>query len=179
MNPESFGEDIAFPKITSELKQMADIDKDVRDRRQTEGYWDEKIDAQHTERMKQIVADIGWPTKSKVGEQGESNAWLLVQHADHDPDFQTYCLGLMKESPVSEVDPTNIAYLEDRLLLEQGRGQHYGTQFTKIDSQLVPSPIEDEANLEARRAKMGLGPMQEQIDMMYGKYPSAGEATGS
>src|SRR5262245_16811487 len=57
-----------------------------------------RIDEANTARMKEIVEKYGWPGKSIVGADGAFAAWLLVQHADADPDFQAYCLELMKEA---------------------------------------------------------------------------------
>lgn len=173
MNTESLRENITFPKIASDLKEMVDIDQEMRERQLTEeDYWDVSIDSKNTARMKEIIAEIGWPMKSKVGEIGESNAWLLVQHADQDVTFQRHCLQLMKDAPATEVDQINIAYLEDRVRVNQGRGQLYGTQFKHVDGKYIPKAIEDEANIDVRRALIGMGPLQEQIDMMYRKYGS-------
>jgi hypothetical protein len=171
MSFENQSEKIHFPLIARELKAMVDIDQDMRERSQTKDYWDEAIDVKHTERMKEIVAEIGWPTISKVGLEGASNAWLLVQHADHDVDFQEHCLQLMKEAPAGEVDVTDIAYLTDRVCVNRDRGQLYGTQFTQEDSEHIPRTIEDEVNVDARRAEVGMGPLSEQIQHMYNKYP--------
>ncbi len=173
-NQENRSENISHPKIASEIKQMVDVDQTMRER------WEENpiipdedldIDVRHTERMKEIVSEIGWPTISKVGVEGASNAWLLVQHADHDVAFQEQCLNLMKEAPVGELDKTDTAYLEDRVRVNQGRGQLYGTQFTQENSQHIPRPIEDEENVDERRAELGMGPLSEQIAHMYNKYP--------
>lgn len=172
MNFEDQTENIRFPKIARELKDMIDIDQQMRERQLLEeDYWDDTVDVNHTIRMKEIIAEIGWPTKSKVGVVGESNAWLLVQHADHDVYFQTYCLELMGAAPATEVNQTNIAYLEDRVRVNQGQGQLYGTQFTQIDGKFIPKTIEDEANIDTRRAELGMGSLQEHITMMYRKYP--------
>lgn len=171
MSFENQSENIRFPQIAQELKEMFDIDQDMRERSQTENYWDKTIDAKHTKRMKEIVAEIGWPTASKVGLGGASNAWLLVQHADHDVDFQEQCLQHMKESPAGEVDATDIAYLTDRVCINRGRGQLYGTQFTQEDGKHIPQTIEDETNVDARRAEVGMGPLSEQIQMMYEHCP--------
>ncbi len=168
---ENQSKNIGFPKIAHELKVMVDNDQDMRKRSETEDYWDETTDAKHTARMKEIVAEIGWPTLSKVGAEGASNAWLLVQHADHDVDFQEQCLQLMQGSPAGEVDITNIAYLTDRVCVNRDRGQLYGTQFTQEDGKHIPRTIEDEANVNARRAEVGMGPLSEQIQHMYNKYP--------
>lgn len=175
MNFEKQSESIRFPQIAQELKAMVDVDQEMRERSQIENFWDKTIDVKHTERMKEIVADIGWPTVSKVGMQGASNAWLLVQHADHDVDFQEHCLQLMKDAPVGEVDVTHIAYLTDRVRVNCGRGQLYGTQFTQEDGKHLPRAIEDEANIDVRRAEVGLGPLSEQIELMYQRYPMGDE----
>ena len=38
--------------------------------------------------QKLIVAQVGWPTKTLVGQRGARAAWLLVRHADLDVAFQ-------------------------------------------------------------------------------------------
>jgi len=119
------------------------------------------VDSKHTARMKEIVAEYGWPTKSMVGEQGATAAWLLVQHADADPKFQRHCLALMKKAAPEEVSPKNLAYLTDRVLVNEGKNQLYGTQFFLEDGKMVPQPIDDEANLDERRKEAGLMPMSE------------------
>jgi hypothetical protein len=50
------------------------------------------IDRKNTAWLKMVVTAHGWPGKSAVGEDGAQAAWLLVQHADHDRDFQKQCL---------------------------------------------------------------------------------------
>ncbi len=42
----------------------------------------------NTQAMKQIVAQHGWPGEKLVGAMGAQAAWLLVQHVDHDREFQ-------------------------------------------------------------------------------------------
>ncbi len=131
----------------------------------------EEIDRKNTARMKEIVAAHGWPGKSLVGEEGASNAWLLVQHADLDHEFQKECLALMEEAvKKGEATPVNLAYLTDRVLVAEGKEQLYGTQFIEIDGQLVPQPIEDEENVDRRRAAVGLGTLDEYRQVMKQVY---------
>jgi hypothetical protein len=160
-------------RIAEEIKKMCAADQDLRERNLDSGdeYWDEDIDVKNTQRMKEIVQQIGWPTISKVGSEVSSDAWLLVQHADHDVEFQVYCLELMKESQDGDVEKHEIAYLEDRIRVNQGRGQLYGTQFKQENQRHIPLLIEDEVNVDLRRAEMGMGPLSEQIEVMYKKYP--------
>ncbi|MFF2807011.1 DUF6624 domain-containing protein [Streptomyces sp. NPDC058000] len=57
-----------------------------------------RIDAENTSWIKTItiIAERGWPGTALVGEQGADEAWLLVQHADLDPDFQHQALQQLK-----------------------------------------------------------------------------------
>lgn len=161
---------IQFPEITHELDAMRDVDQKMRSRALAEGYWDVTIDANNTARMKQIVAHIGWPTIKRVGQVASENAWLLVQHADHDIAFQEQCLELMKQEASGAVNPRNIAMLEDRIRVNRNQPQIYGTQFRDIDGQHKPLPIEDEESVNERRKLMGLGTLEEGIRGMYEKY---------
>ncbi len=94
-------------------------------------------------------------------------AWLLVQHADHDRAFQKECLDLMKSLPPDEVHVSNIAYLEDRVRVGEGRPQLYGTQF-HLDEQgnFGPFPIEDPENIDQRRKAMNLGTLAKYTHQM-------------
>ncbi|OGI95776.1 hypothetical protein A2917_00480 [Candidatus Nomurabacteria bacterium RIFCSPLOWO2_01_FULL_42_17] len=167
---------IHYPDIASELQSMTDVDQDMRDRSETEpDFWDDEVDKRNTERMKEIIAKIGFPTISKVGKEASHNAWLLIQHADLDVEFQKMCLELMKGLPSQEVARRDVAYLEDRIRVNQKQGQIYGTQFTQEGGKHIPQPIEDEENVDIRRAKMGMDTLADQIALMYKKYPFTNE----
>jgi hypothetical protein len=114
-------------------------------------------------RMKEIIAKYGWPGKSLVGTEAAGAAWLLVQHFDRDVAFQRSALEAMKKLPSCEVENTHLAYLTDRVLLNEGKKQLYGTMLRKENGKFVPKPIEDEANVEKRRADLGLQPLAEYI----------------
>jgi hypothetical protein len=133
----------------------------------------EAIDAANTARMKEIVERHGWPGKSLVGADGASAAWLLVQHADQDRAFQKRCLELMKPAvKLGDASGKELAYLTDRVALAEGKKQIYGTQFHQVGDKWEPKPIDDEANVDKRRAEVGLMPMAEyrkQIEAMYRK----------
>ncbi|OGZ96396.1 MAG: hypothetical protein A2679_00040 [Candidatus Sungbacteria bacterium RIFCSPHIGHO2_01_FULL_54_26] len=87
---------------------------------------------ENTERLKKIIAKYGWPTIDLVGEKASRNAWLIIQHADHNVRFQKKCLALMQE--IYQRNPhiisrENIAFLTDRILVNTKRAQLFGTQF--------------------------------------------------
>jgi len=141
-------------RIAQKLLEMRDRDQEMR----KSGNWDEKIDKENAEKLREIIKEIGWPTISKVGEEASSAAWLIAQHADHDLEFQIECLEMLKNQNEGEVLKKNIAYLEDRVRVAQGKPQIYGTQFYKNEKgELVPRPIEDEENLEKRWQETNMG----------------------
>ena len=155
--------------VDQEARQAA-LRLDLKDRAANERMVE--VDKLHTARLKEIVSASGWPAVSAVGADGAEAAWLLAQHADLDPAFQEECLALM-EPLVSrgEASKSNFAYLTDRVLRARGKPQRFGTQFDqRPDGSFEPQPVEDPANLDARRAAMGLPPMAEQTALMRRKY---------
>ena len=111
--------------------------------------------------VKHIIAVNGWPGPDKVGQQGSSTIFLVIQHADS--LTQTTYLPVMRSAvKKGNAKPEDLALLEDRVLTRQGREQIYGSQL-KIDSTGKYSffPIKDEANVNRRRAKAGLGPLED------------------
>lgn len=124
-----------------------------------------EVDAANREWMKGVIEKHGWPGKSLVGADGAHAAWLLVQHADPDRPFQKQCLELLKDAvKAGEADGKDLAYLTDRVLVGEGKKQVYGTQLTGKDGKLVPQPVEDEAEVDARRKAVGLQPLAEYVE---------------
>jgi len=171
-NPEIFfsPDSIQYPKIAQEIDVMVKADQDMRKQAyesQKTADWDETIDERNTKRLKEILQEIGWPTVSKVGFIASNNAWLLAQHADHDPEFQKECLVLMREASDKEVIKKNLAYLEDRIAVNEGRPQRYGTQFHNNDKgELVPQPIDNPAVVDQLRQEIGMETFAEYTAIM-------------
>lgn len=111
-------------KLAQKITAMAEVDQKMRKEASEGRPWDGEIDKQNTAQLKLIVAEFGWPTISLVGEKASQMAWLLVQHADHDTRFQKECLMLMEKiysQDKVEINPKNIAYLTDRILVAEGK----------------------------------------------------------
>ncbi|MXV11542.1 hypothetical protein DYQ93_10980 [Xanthomonas sp. LMG 8992] len=121
------------------------------------------VDQANTAWLKTVVTKNGWPTRTSVGEDGSKAAFLLAQHATLDPDFQEQVLALVQAAlGQMEADPSDVAMLQDRVLLHQGKPQLYGTQFrTEPDGTMVLDRTQDVDDLDARRATMGLPPIAE------------------
>jgi hypothetical protein len=119
----------------------------------------QRVDEENTRWLGEIVATQGWPGRALVGKKGAHAAWLLAQHADHDPDLQRAFLEALRGAVAQgEASPADLAYLEDRVRIHAGRPQLYGTQFTVTSGEFGPFPIEDPQLLDQRRAEAGLEP---------------------
>ena len=59
----------------------------------------------------------------------------------------------------------NLALLEDRVALREGRKQIYGSQVgtDTVTHKNFLLPLEDPDNVDARRAKVGLGPLADYL----------------
>jgi hypothetical protein len=80
-------------------------------------------------RLKEIIREHGWPTISLVGKDGASAAWITVQHADDDPEFQIGCVPLIQAAAkAGEAELKHMACLTDRALTSARQPQLYGTQ---------------------------------------------------
>lgn len=122
------------------------------------------VHEKNNKRIKEIIREYGWPGYSLVGKDGCHAAWLIVQHAILEPELQKNALALLKHAANSnEADMKMVAFLEDRLLMIEGKPQIYGTQYIvdKTTNRLVPYKIADAENVNARRAKIGMELLEE------------------
>ncbi len=120
------------------------------------------IDKRLLQRLEAIIAHYGWPTISLVGKEASGNAFLIIQHADL--EYQKKYFPLLKEAAAkNEARKSEIAMLEDRILMREGKRQIYGSQLRSNPNtgKLELYPIEDEENVDARRASVELMPMKE------------------
>jgi hypothetical protein len=105
------------------------------------------------DRLGDVLNGQGWPGRTLVGEDGAAAAWLLAQHADRDPVRQrTFLQALRGAVDQGEASEAHLAYLEDRVRVNAGLPQLYGTQFTVTDGVFGPGAIEDPQRLDKRRA---------------------------
>ena len=139
--------------------------EDVAGFRQLVGKHVEETDRSNTAFLKaEVDRRGGWPPKSEVGDGGAHFSWLLVQHADRDPDFQRRVLGLMEPmAPTGEVYGYDFAYLFDRVAVADHKPQRFGTQGRCVEGEnrWESSEVEDKAGLDERRLQVGLEPMAE------------------
>ena len=122
-----------------------------------------RVDVANTDRLREIVERFGWPGCSLVGEEGAQHAWLLAQHADKQLDFQRRAPKLLADAvDRGEATQRQLAYLTDRVRMNEGKEQVYGTQLAGVgNGAVVAWPVEDPDELDGRRAAVGLEPFSE------------------
>lgn len=129
----------------------------------------ERVDARNLQRLREIVAEHGWPGIGMTGHDGAATAFLIVQHATHEAQVELLPL-IVAAAEAGEADRGHAAMLQDRVLVAQGRPQRYGSQLYSDEAtgELKLYPIEDEASVDARRAEVGMPPLAEYLKAVKG-----------
>jgi len=131
--------------------------------------------------MRLVLARYGWPGRRLVGDEGSHGAWLLLQHSDRDTALQRTALQLLENAVgTGDASGRDLAYLTDRVRAAEGRLQVYGTQL-QYDSRgcASPKPTEDPAQLDARRASVGLEPMAQYVQTVMAALGRATQCAAS
>ncbi|MBU2564028.1 hypothetical protein KKA23_00370 [Patescibacteria group bacterium] len=126
-----------------------------------------KIDKKNTTKAKEIIKRYNWPTFDFIGKRASKSFWLIIQHADLDVKFQDKCLKLLKKAvKKKQAFPKTEAYLTDRVLVNLGKKQKFGTQFIRKNNKLIPRAIIDKKNVNKRRKAYDLDTLEENIKQM-------------
>lgn len=107
-----------------------------------------------------VLEEYGWLGKREVGMMGSQAIFLVVQHAPL-PVQEKY-LPLMREAvQAGNALGSELALLEDWVLIRNGKKQLYGSQVTRdpASNETHFCPIEDVDSVDQRRATVGLGPL--------------------
>ena len=179
---------LKYPKIAKLLDSMVVGDQEFRNKStelRNKGFeWyspevqevmknGQKADSSNMIMLKKIYKEYGFLGFEEVGKQGSGNFWLMMQHCDSDPKFQEEVLSEMKKHiERKNANPSNYAYLIDRVNVNTGKPQVYGTQMNlnKDQTSYEPKPVIEPENLNKRREEVGLGTIEEYIEIMNSHY---------
>ena len=127
------------------------------------------VDARNRDRLKEIFREHGFPTKAMVGPDAMHGIFLMIQHADGDPEWQKSQLTNIEQAVKQrDLDGQSYAYLYDRIMVNSGEKQLYGTQFSQVDpiNKIVTLAETDRMDsLDYRRREVGMMPID-----MYKQY---------
>ena len=129
-----------------------------------------KIDSILLIEKKEIFKTYGFIDTIRFGKDCSNNFWVLMQHSDKDIKFQKEYLKLFKKN-INKGIKKNYAYLMDRVQINTGKKQLYGTQINiieGIDGKIIePKPTRCRKKLNIRRKKMGLNSIEDYIESFY------------
>lgn len=172
--------------LRAQLLQRRAADQSMRDTlmlimqagRMPDGAFMDRLDAvdrANTAWIRGILETRGWPGGSLVGPDAAAAAFLLVQHATHDTAFMARALPMLEKAVgAAEASPGDYALLYDRVAVQAGRPQRYGTQASLFNGRLVFAPIEDSSRVDARRAAMRLPPLAVYARVLDSLYRGGG-----
>jgi hypothetical protein len=164
------------PALAAELKERAAKDQEARlawtadlgNRQAQRAVL--QIDQDNVKWLYKLVTTKGFPTAAQVGEIGLHHLWLLAQHADTQPRFQSQLLPSFEQRQAAgELSTSDLARLTDRVLKAQGKPQRYGTQFSPEEWAAPHFGLPDDAAVqavEAHRRALGAMPLADYVCMM-------------
>jgi hypothetical protein len=123
----------------------------------------EAVHIRNSSRLRELIAEHGWPTEDIAGKDGAEAAWMIAQHAIGEPKFQRQVLRLLNALAAEGRIPLwHAAYLEDRIAMYEGRPQRFGTQWMddSRDGRIRPWTLADPEHVDELRATVGLEPLR-------------------
>lgn len=123
-----------------------------------------EVDKENLVKVISIIKNCGFPTLNKVKQEGINTIWLVFQHADND-NRKKYFPMLKNAAEKGELKMSQIAIMEDRILLMDGEQQVYGSQIKQNNEtgKMEIYSLKNPESVDLRRAKVGLGPLKEYV----------------
>lgn len=126
-----------------------------------------KKDHENLATARAIISKYGWLGPQKVGMNASQGLFLIIQHADLKTQEQYLPIIRIAEKR-GELQSSNLAILEDRILMRKGIKQIYGSQGFSDQStgKKYIYPIADPDQLDKQRKSMGLVSMHDYAKAM-------------
>ena len=123
----------------------------------------EAVHVKNAARLRELIAEHGWPSEDIAGKDGAEAAWFIAQHAIGEPEFQRDALKFLQAASAAGKCPAwHAAYLEDRIAMQEGRPQRFGSQWMDDPRDGLTRPwklaVPDQVN--QLRASVGLDPLR-------------------
>jgi hypothetical protein len=120
------------------------------------------IDKQDAVYVKHIIDTYGWLSSDDIGEDANETLFLCIQHVN-DLEVQTKYLPILKKAVEDgNAKGWQYAFLTDRILMNEGKKQIYGTQTLMRDKKkYYVVPLKYPAKVDMLRKEMGLGTLNE------------------
>ena len=120
-----------------------------------------------------MIPEEGWFTVEAYGERASSAAFLIIQHSNVE-QWRRFVPILEPLALAGEIDGQDYGLMYDRLAVNEGRPQRYGTQVTCKAGKLVIDwdNLEDPANADERRRALGFPGTLAEYEALFAGYPA-------
>lgn len=155
-------------------KQIRDVEKKYGlESKEMKNHWKiiQEKDSINLIKVKAILDKYGWLGADIISSQGNMTLFLVIQHADRATREQY--LPMMREAVKNgKAKGSSLALLEDRIALEQGKRQIYGSQIWRDKETLTyyVAPLDDPGNVDKRRAEVQLEPLADYVSRWQIKW---------
>ena len=163
--------------LADELLRLKALDQnrlieDIRDNRNPDDLKRRMREARtaNSERLCAIIKKHGWPTVSMVGSEGVAAAFFLLRNSSSSQLKSQLTSIILAGAASGEILRPEVASYIDRLRLDAGLKQLFGTQATILDGFLVLFPIEAEKDVDNRRKQFELPPLADYLWFLQTKY---------
>lgn len=130
----------------------------------------EAMDAENEKALLAMVPPEGWFLKSRYGDKAARAAFHIVQHADLTL-WRRFVPVLEPLVAAGEVDGQSYGLMYDRLAINEGRPQRYGSQMTCKAGKYVVDRLEAPETVDERRKAMGFPETLAEYEAVFAKYP--------
>ncbi len=123
-------------------------------------------DSINSKRVELIIDKHGWLGEDIVGYQGNKTLFIVIQHSRF--SVQKKYLPILRQAVKNgNALAEDLAFLEDRVSVQLGKKQKYGSQVNQDHKTLkyFVEPLEDPDNVDKLRAEVGLSPLAEYVKM--------------
>jgi hypothetical protein len=126
------------------------------------------LDSINLTSVTKILDSMGFPHSPLFDDSAQTATFMVIQHADLKQQEKYFAL-FQKAADQDELKPSLVAKMIDRIRVDKGQKQIYGTQAVPLKDPKTGymtdkyelAPIEDEENVNSRRLKVGLPTIEE------------------
>lgn len=152
--------DVDCNSLNKILSTVYDNDQEPRN----SGISDTRIsDRKNQQIVLSIIHKCGFPKPPIIDNQGLLTIFLVIQHGSK--DMRTKYFEYFKDlSEHGHFDKSIVVLMEDRILMDAGKKQKFGTQVVKNQQgKWELYPVDNPDSLDKRREEIGLKPIQEYL----------------
>jgi hypothetical protein len=133
----------------------------------------DKINNTNTQLLLAYLAEYTWSELTLQGKDNAERAYFIARQSD--AKTQQKLLPLFEKAYADkQFSGHKLAEFTDTVLIGMKKKQRYGTQLAIVNGEIVFNTIEDSENVDARRHKLGLMPLEDYKKLLIKMYKLAG-----